>query len=312
MEAGDEIVTFGWGEAKGGALAQPLQGTPCHRCRGSRSRAAASSPGLCSSVATDDALPPSRALSTTSGSASTRARVSRAARPVGRHELSHLPGRELLIRDRFDQKLALLPVGARQRDQVLHRRVRGDLAAKYALLDRLRQVPYQGQPPAHPAQAPIEPPRQLLERQREAHVQLAQPQPLLECASPPRQRASAGQAEAPRPPPRPSRRPGPHRTRDAASPGPACSRPRRRSDRPPPTPPPRSASAVRALPETKAASAPAPGTASAGARNGGSVGGARGPCVHSACWTLILLRGAAAQNDAVSRAGEGGSQRRMS
>ena len=30
-EAGDEIVTLGWGQAKRRALAQPLQGTPRYR-----------------------------------------------------------------------------------------------------------------------------------------------------------------------------------------------------------------------------------------------------------------------------------------
>ena len=105
--------------------------------------------------------------------------------------------------------------------------------------------------------------------------------------SPRRRRASTSPEGGPRLPPCPSRRPGPRRDRAAASPARACSRPRRRSDRLPPRPPPRSGSAAHARPKTKAASAPAPGTASAGARNGGSVGRARAPRVHSACWTRI-------------------------
>jgi hypothetical protein len=104
----------------------------------------------------------------------------RAAGAKGRHEIAHLSGRQLLAGDRLDQALASLPVGARQRDQALHRRVRGDLTAKDSSLDRFRKVADQREPPAHPAHASIETPGEILERQVEAQVQLAQPQPLLE------------------------------------------------------------------------------------------------------------------------------------
>jgi len=40
-------------------------------------------------------------------------------------------------------------------------RVRDDLAAEHARLDRFRQVPHQAEPPAHPAQAAVEAPGQL-------------------------------------------------------------------------------------------------------------------------------------------------------
>ena len=108
-----------------------------------------------------------------------RARL-RAARAKGRHEIANLPGRQLLAGDRVDEALASLPVGARQRDQALHRRVRSDLTAKHPSLDRFRKIADQGQSPAHPAHASIEAPREILQRQVEAQVQLAQPQPLLE------------------------------------------------------------------------------------------------------------------------------------
>jgi hypothetical protein len=68
-----------------------------------------------------------------------RARL-RAARAKRRHELPDLPGRQLLAGDRVDEAFASFPIGARQRDQALHRRVRRDLAAKHPILDRLRKV----------------------------------------------------------------------------------------------------------------------------------------------------------------------------
>ena len=108
-----------------------------------------------------------------------RARL-RAARSKGRHEIAHLPGRQLLAGNRLDEALASFPIGARQRDQALHRRVRSDLTAKHPSLDRFRKIADQGQSPAHPAHASIEAPREILQRQVEAQVQLAQPQPLLE------------------------------------------------------------------------------------------------------------------------------------
>jgi hypothetical protein len=76
-----------------------------------------------------------------------------------------LPGAEFLVGNRLDQALAGLAVGARQGDQVLHRRVRDDLAAQHAFLDRSRQISHQAESQAHPAQASIESSRELIEGQ---------------------------------------------------------------------------------------------------------------------------------------------------
>jgi hypothetical protein len=102
------------------------------------------------------------------------------ARTKGRHELPDLPGRQLLACDRLDDALASVPVGARQRDQALHRRVRSELTAKDSTLYRFRKVANQSESPAHPAHASIEAPREILQRQPEPQVHLPQPQPLLE------------------------------------------------------------------------------------------------------------------------------------
>jgi len=103
----------------------------------------------------------------------------RAARAKGRHELPDLPGRQLLAGDRLNEVLASVPIGARQRDQALHRRVRSNLAAKDSTLNRFRKVANQRESPAHPTHASIEAPREVLQRQPEPQVHLAQPQALL-------------------------------------------------------------------------------------------------------------------------------------
>lgn len=108
-----------------------------------------------------------------------RARL-RAARAKGHHELPDLPGRQLLAGDRLDEVLASFPIGARQRDQALHRRVRSDLTAKDSTLNRFRKVADQRESSAHPAHAPIEAPREILQRQTKSQMHLSQPQPLLE------------------------------------------------------------------------------------------------------------------------------------
>jgi len=104
----------------------------------------------------------------------------RAARAKGRHELPDLPGRQLLAGDRLDETLASFPIGARQRDQALHRRVRRELTAKHTTLDRFRKVTNQRESAAHPTHASIEAPREILQRQPEPQVHLPQPQSLLE------------------------------------------------------------------------------------------------------------------------------------
>ena len=80
-----------------------------------------------------------------------------------------------------------LRVGARQRDQVFHRRVGRELAALDVVLDRRRQFLDQRQAPAHPARRAREAPAQVLERQLEPDGELVQQPPLLQ-----RRRALAG------------------------------------------------------------------------------------------------------------------------
>jgi len=66
------------------------------------------------------------------------------------------------------QALAVIGVDARHRHQVLHRRVRGDLAVAHVLLDRFRQQLDQRQAARHPARAAVETTRQFIERIVEA------------------------------------------------------------------------------------------------------------------------------------------------
>jgi len=95
-------------------------------------------------------------------------------------QLADLPRAQSLARDRRGELHGVLPLGARQRHHVLHRRMGDQLALQHPLLDLLRQLTDQGQAPADPARAPIESTGQLLEGESEAQVQLLQPQPLLE------------------------------------------------------------------------------------------------------------------------------------
>jgi hypothetical protein len=95
-------------------------------------------------------------------------------------ELADLAVGEALAGDGRHQALTRRPVGARQGDQVLHGRVRGQRAAPDVVLDRRRQLLDQRQPPAHPAPRAREAPPEIVQRQGEAAGELVQQPPLLQ------------------------------------------------------------------------------------------------------------------------------------
>jgi hypothetical protein len=65
------------------------------------------------------------------------AHVSRSIAP-GLVQLADLAAREVVLRNRFGQDLAVFPLRAGQRHQVLHRRLGGDAPGADVLLDSLR------------------------------------------------------------------------------------------------------------------------------------------------------------------------------
>lgn len=85
-------------------------------------------------------------------------------------------------RDRLDEATAVVGVGARQRHEILHRRVRDQPSILDVLLDRLRERAHQAQTPRHPAHTAIEASRQRVERQAVLLMQRAQQPALLEGA----------------------------------------------------------------------------------------------------------------------------------
>jgi hypothetical protein len=112
---------------------------------------------------------------------------------VGEHQLARglgardvdvidvrLSGAEPMRRDRLDEAPAVGRVGARQRHEVLHRRVRDDVALPDVLLHGIGQRAHQTQAPRHPAHAPIETARDHVERQPVLLMERAQQPRLLE------------------------------------------------------------------------------------------------------------------------------------
>jgi hypothetical protein len=96
------------------------------------------------------------------------------ARAVALVQLAHLARAQILARDRRGEAQGTFAVGARQRQQVPHRRVRVQLATTHPLLDLFGKLPHQTQTPAGPAATAIEAPSQLLQRKLETHVKLTQ------------------------------------------------------------------------------------------------------------------------------------------
>jgi hypothetical protein len=96
-------------------------------------------------------------------------------------QLADLAVGEPLTGNGRHQALAGRRVGARQRDQVLHGRVRRQRAAPHVVLNSRRQFLHQCQPPAHPAHRPRKAPTEIVQRQRETTGELVQQPPLLQC-----------------------------------------------------------------------------------------------------------------------------------
>lgn len=103
-------------------------------------------------------------------------------RDVDLIEPPDLPGAESMRRDRLDQAHAVGRVGARQRHAVLHRGMRDEVAVAHLLLNRRGEGAHQTQAPRHPADTPVEAPRQVLQRQTVILVQGGQQPALLERA----------------------------------------------------------------------------------------------------------------------------------
>ena len=85
-------------------------------------------------------------------------------------------------RDRLNEADAVGRVGARQRHAVLHRGMRDELAVAHVLLNRRGERAHQTQAPRHPADSPVEAPRQVLQRQAVILVQRTQQPALLKRA----------------------------------------------------------------------------------------------------------------------------------
>ena len=104
------------------------------------------------------------------------------ARAVPAVQLTDLARAQLLACDRRGESQCVFAVGARQRQQVLHRRVRHQLAATHTLLNLFRKLSHQAEPPADPTAAAVESTRQLFGRKLEAPVKLSQQPALLDRA----------------------------------------------------------------------------------------------------------------------------------
>ena len=93
-----------------------------------------------------------------------------------------LAGGQPVRRDRLDEAHAVGRVGARQRHAVLHRGMGDEVPVAHVLLNRRGERAHQTQAPRHPADTPVEAPRQVLQRQAVILVQRAQQPALLERA----------------------------------------------------------------------------------------------------------------------------------
>lgn len=95
-------------------------------------------------------------------------------------QVPDLARRQAVRDDRVREADTVVAVGARQRDEVLHRGVRADVPLADVRLDGLGERAHQTEPSRHPAHTPIEPPRHDVERQRVLFVQRPQQPRLLE------------------------------------------------------------------------------------------------------------------------------------
>jgi hypothetical protein len=84
------------------------------------------------------------------------------ARAVALVQLADLARAQALARDRRGETQGILTVGARQRQQVSHRRVRVQLTTSHPMLDLLGKLAHQAQTSADPAAAAVKALSQLL------------------------------------------------------------------------------------------------------------------------------------------------------
>ena len=108
----------------------------------------------------------------------TPAHISRSFSP-GAVQVRDLAAREVVLRDGLRQDLAVLPLCACQRHQVLDRRLGRNAPGTDVLLDRLGQDLHQREPLRNPAHAPVKPLRQILVAQGKIAQFMKQP-PLLD------------------------------------------------------------------------------------------------------------------------------------
>lgn len=92
--------------------------------------------------------------------------------PPSRVELAHFAAGKAGWRDGARQGLAVVPVGARQGDEVLGGRVRDDLAGADRLLHGIGQLADQSQPAADPTEGPVEPASEFLQGESEPASEL--------------------------------------------------------------------------------------------------------------------------------------------
>ena len=89
-------------------------------------------------------------------------------------DLAGFPAAEPVPRERVGHRRTVVRVGARQRDQTLHRHMRRDPAVAHLLLHAFGKQLHQRQPARHPAHAAVEPAGQVLQAETEAVFQLGQ------------------------------------------------------------------------------------------------------------------------------------------
>lgn len=95
-------------------------------------------------------------------------------------DLSCLTAGESMLCQPLGHALAVGRVGARHRDQVFHRYVRGDLAVAHALLYGFGNLVHQRQSPRYPTDAAIKPACQILQAVAETLLQFGQQPALLQ------------------------------------------------------------------------------------------------------------------------------------
>lgn len=102
------------------------------------------------------------------------------ALPPSRVELPDFLGAQLVAGNGRAEGRTSLRVGSRHRQEVLHGRVRPDLASSDVLLNERRELLHQTQPPRNPAQTAVEAPGQRFQVQTKTAMQLGEKPALLQ------------------------------------------------------------------------------------------------------------------------------------